>query len=170
MIILLPVIFLSVLLLIPVRMRVKLSFFLEYNQNKINIKGLNENYILLKILYFIPVYKKDIFLSKDSRKKKNKKTGIKKYLHLIKKFKVINLNCILGFNSYDYISNAKLMALFNVLFPSIINVFGVNIQNIQYETVITNEPFLLEIDSVFSICVVKVLMEYLKKKKKLNNS
>lgn len=170
MYLLLPVIFLFVLLVFPLKMKVKLSFYLEYKNNEISLKSLKENYILLKLFSCIPVFKKKIFLSKKSSKKNNKKTGIRKYLRLVKNFRVVKLDCILGFNVYDYIYNSYFMAFFNMLLPSVINIFSTNVQNIQYKTVISNEPFYLDIDSTFSVYIFKLFLEYLKNKKKLYKS
>lgn len=167
----LPVIFfVLVLLFIPIRIEIVLNAKLKDDKAEFEPLPAFKNYIKIKVLFFLQIFKKDIFVKKQKPKEKRRKDKTKKIL-----FKSI-YNSIhfdkfilsLGINTFNPILNSYINAGLNTGICMYINKenrkFSFN--KLYYQIYLSDAPCTVNTDIAICFFPFKFLCEYVGRKLK----
>lgn len=169
-----PVIFFVVLLLIlPVRVDVMLNIKLK--EKKVEFEPIQHmnNILSVKILFFLNIFRKNIFEEKNNSQKKKRKKNKENQKLLIKalynSLKFNRLILSLGLNTFNDILNSYINAGLNASLCMYINKnsnkFRYN--NLYYQIYMSEMPLVLNLDASIYISPIKAIFEYIKQKIKL---
>lgn len=171
-----PVIFFVILLLIlPVRVDVVLNIKLK--EKKVEFEPIQHmnNVLSVKILFFLNIFRKNIFEEKNNKQKKKEKIkmdkGNQKLLikALYSSLKFNRLILSLGLNTFNDILNSYINAGLNASLCMYINKnsnkFKYN--NLFYQIYMSEVPLVLNLDASIYILPIKAIFEYIKQKIKL---
>lgn len=169
-----PILLVFFILVIIVPIRVNINY--ETGEN-LKVK----NYILIKILYFIPIYKFNIYKKEETKNKNSNSSsqkidriynvlmeliGYSKYKKKIINKKDINkvlnsmyfekLDLQIGINLNEYIVNSYIMSGLNMLLCMYINknIKNFNFNNIFYSAYISKDMYELKVNSIVRIKLV----------------
>lgn len=162
-------------------MKIKIKYF-EKSQSPTIIE--NDNYIALYLFGIIKIKKikieRKIHTNNDNKNSKvvnaifmitkqileslEKEEIVKIVTKILKSIKVNKLNMDLGINLQDPILNAYIIALINSLLPLYFatNSKNINLNNIRYNTFISDKVINLHIDSIISVSIVKNIFSIIK--------
>lgn len=169
-----PILLVFFVLVIIVPIRVNINY--ETGEN-LKVK----NYILIKILYFIPIYKFNVYKKEETKNKNSNSSsqkidriynvlmeliGYSKYKKKIINKKDINkvlnsmyfekLDLQIGINLNEYIVNSYIMSGLNMLLCMYINknIKNFNFNNIFYSAYISKDMYELKVNSIVRIKLV----------------
>lgn len=162
-------------------MKIKIKYF-EKNQSPTVIE--NDNYIALYLFGIIKIKKIKIerkihtnndnkntkvinaifMIAKQILKSLEKEEIVKIVSKILKSIKVNKLDMDLGINLQDPILNAYAIALINSILPLYFatNSKNINLNNIRYNTFISDKVINLHIDSIISVSIVKNIFSIIK--------
>lgn len=159
-------------------MKIKIRF-IEENKGTNLIK--NKNYIGI---YILGIRVKKIIVDRDIKAKKSSNKNVNEIYMLVKQvisslkkeelwniiydftksIKIQKLDLNLGINLNDPIVNAYAIALVNAALPLVIahNDRKINLDNISYNTFISNKMLYLQINTIIHVSLIKNLKSFIK--------
>lgn len=167
----LPVIFfIAILLFLPIKIELVLNVKLK--ENKLEFEPISnlKNYVKIKILFFLQVFKKDIFEEKRKPKRQNVKPKSKKVLAkaAYNSIKFERFILSLGINTFNPILNSYINAGLNTGICMYINKESkkFNFNALYYQIYLSDIPCAVSTDISIYFSLPKFFIEYLKVKLK----
>lgn len=162
--VIIPVIFFAILLLIPI----KIDFTINANlkNDKIELEPMDgmKNKIKIKLIYFITVFEKDIFIKKENKNKtksNSNKTTLLKALYKSVTFSKFLVS--IGFNTYNVVLNSYINALLNSTLCIYINQNNrkFNFKELYYQVYLSNTPIVINFDTSAKVVPIRFALNYI---------